>query len=547
MKVRSWFVCSGVASVVLSGVATASDWYVNVVSGSDANAGTSPALAWRTITHALAVTPVASADGQVIHVAPGTYSWASGESFPLIQRNAFRIVSDGGSAATILDAGGSSAVITSQFNTYSHPPAPGPLTRVEGFTLINAATGVVVAASSASAYLDCTDLRILGMTTAGATCGSGSSLPEWGSAGLTLRRTTIEGCALGARVTSGGSGSAGGAALSLYDCVVSNSGSDGVVLTISANGGSVRCERTQLVGNAGYGLLATHSNPMLGHVFTRASLVDSLIASNAAGGVRGICNGGGSLTSLGVDVARCTLAENGGIGLDVTRPSASAAAYTATLEGCLLYGNVDDIEQTAARPTLTSVRYCDIGDGDFAGASGNIAADPHFRDAAAHDYRLNWGSPCIDRADPAAAVGSPDLLGVLRPVDGDLDAVETSDIGAFEFTPLALAAPAHRGGEVLLEQWGPAGGRCVLYLSRSHFVSTPILTPFGEFELDPLAVRMLGSTPAGSGPPAIRRLPLPKDDALVGQQFRFQALTRSGLASPVAAWTNLVTVTILAP
>jgi uncharacterized repeat protein (TIGR02543 family) len=56
------------------------DYYVNVATGNDSNGGTTSATAFKTITRALSVATTA---GQRVNVAAGTYTAATGESFPL--------------------------------------------------------------------------------------------------------------------------------------------------------------------------------------------------------------------------------------------------------------------------------------------------------------------------------------------------------------------------------------------------------------------------------------------------------------------------------
>jgi len=72
----------------------------------------------------------------------------------------------------------------------------------------------------------------------------------------------------------------------------------------------------------------------------------------------------------------------------------------------------------------------------------NIATDPRFVDAAGGNFRLDAGSPCIDRGlnivdvDPAKAglqkLPETDLDGKARLVDGDGNGTAVVDIGAFE-------------------------------------------------------------------------------------------------------------------
>lgn len=81
------------------------------------------------------------------------------------------------------------------------------------------------------------------------------------------------------------------------------------------------------------------------------------------------------------------------------------------------------------------------GSANTPGTDG-IAADPVFRNALAHDYRLQASSPCINAGDPAVGFNDPDG--------------SRNDIGAFPFTP--EPDPLNR---VIV---GP-----VAYLDASHF------------------------------------------------------------------------------
>ncbi|MCX6376351.1 MAG: right-handed parallel beta-helix repeat-containing protein [Armatimonadetes bacterium] len=74
---------------------------------------------------------------------------------------------------------------------------------------------------------------------------------------------------------------------------------------------------------------------------------------------------------------------------------------------------------------------------DPTGANGNISLDPLFRNAVVGDYHLLWSSPCIDAG---TNVGAPptDLDGNPRPIDGNIDGLAVTDIGAYEVAPLRV-------------------------------------------------------------------------------------------------------------
>ena len=214
------------------------------------------------------------------------------------------------------------------------------------------------------------------------------------------------------------------------------------------------------------------------------------------------------------------------------------------MESSILFGNAGDYDIALNAHSTASASYGDVGDGHFAGSNGNIAVDPHFVDAANGDFRLRFGSPCIDVGDPATPTGVLDLAGNVRPIDGDLDTQERADIGAFEHAPLVLVTSGHLGTPLELDLWGPSNATTTVYFSRLAPVS-PMTTAFGEFDLNPASVGTLFTANLGANPPFVFHRPIPNNPLLVGRTFSFQALTSSPLAPQGFAYTNAVSFTVL--
>jgi hypothetical protein len=497
--------------------AWAGDWYVDAVSGNDANSGASPASAWRTITHAHATLPLGAIER--IHIAPGLYDAALGESFPISiigWHDKRQFVGDAGSANTVLDGGGASAVFqfSSAFATIT------PDTVIRGLSIRNAGVGIAAAIGNRSLLPVLTDLDV-------SACGTGISVTAGPSNYLfdvQVDRVHVHHCNEGLSI-SNSPPSAG--RVSVVDSAIDHHATFGVS---TGRGTELVLQRTRVEHNGAHGVITDDQ----GFANVQLGIEDCLVANNGANGIE-LANGL-PWTGTTATLARCTIANNAGSGV-----SAGGSFSSASLSSCIVYGNGDDLATAGGG---LSAQFCDIGDGDFAGSNGNFAADPLFVDAAGGDWRLSWGSPCAETGDPATAGGVLDLAGLARPIDGDLDTLERFDVGAHELAPLFTTGTGQAGTFLVFELWGPQGAPSTVYWTAQGLVP-PLATPYGELELFRRAATVFRATAAGSGPPVTIRRVIPHDPALYGRTFAFQAMTLSSAAPLGRALTNASEVTIV--
>ena len=209
-------------------------------------------------------------------------------------------------------------------------------------------------------------------------------------------------------------------------------------------------KRCTVVGNADHGMLAR-----VGGGFSRGyfTVRDCLVADNVGGGLRFETAGSWSGTKARLDatVNVSTIANNGPVGL-----SRNLWDTRVTVRNSTITGHTDDLLEMAA----DNVHYSDIGDGTHDGINGNISSDPLFVDAAAGDYRLQTGSPCIDAGDPAFTpeAGETDLEGNDRVLNGRVNmgayekpADTLPELAAIEPVPAPIEVENSTGGVVQVE------------------------------------------------------------------------------------------------
>ena len=389
---------------VLAAGGQASDWYVDATSGSNANSGTSPAQAWKTITHAVASTPTTGA--QTIHVAPGIYDSALGEVFPWVWRPSLSLVGDQGSAVThVFGSGAAPAIMLQSFKAGVAWFAPTN-TLLRGLHFQGGSAALSMYGDWGTIDPTLRDVRIDGMSADGIDLITFA--PMGGAfAKVVLEKVKISGSGIAVALTSH---SLSALDFKATDCSFSGSFGEGVFCFATAGPLNLTLELCRIEHSASYGLRIGGNN--LGSC--NVALDHTTIAHNH-GGIWAATSP--QFFQARVTATQCTIADNGGVGVRMDHGSPSNTA--ALLDSTIIHGHADDLAVThGTYPNATTVRYCEIGDGEGAGVQGNFQADPRFVNAPAGDYHLLPGSPCIDRANPAL------------PIENDCSG---PDVGAFPF------------------------------------------------------------------------------------------------------------------
>lgn len=402
----------------------------------------------------------ASANGDIVLVAPGTYNGAIN-----FLGKAITVASSGGPAATTIVGTAAGRVVTFATNESS-------ASTLQGFTITGGAGGIRCLRSSPR-ILNCV---ITGMTLATTFAnGGGTGAHVVADTAFSNASPIFDGCTFSNNILSGG-GRGGGI------LVETNSGSSTTTITNCrflnnfvlggpGSGGGGGGGGGVSIGRNGGGTLSPTITSCIfegNTAITGGGLqVDSASTVNISScrfvgntayfvGGSGQGLGGGALLFFATfNVTNCTFTENTALSAAVAyvlTPGTSANFQSCTFAGsvsptsgglvavgsgqlnvrsCIFWDIAPPMITTDGMPVV-NVTYSNASGPIFGGDSTNISADPHFVDPANGDYHIAANSPCVD-------AGSVGLIPIpATDLDGTARIVGTIDIGADEVPPLAL-------------------------------------------------------------------------------------------------------------
>ncbi|MCP3918456.1 MAG: DUF1565 domain-containing protein [bacterium] len=477
----------------------ANDWYVDASGGSSSNSGTAPTDAWPTITYALQ--QIGAGTGtDTIHVLPGVYDAVLGESFPLRVVDGLRIKGQQGPDVTIV-RGSTGFLLDAAIGSIA--------AEIEGLTIADASDGI-----------ECT-----------------KPAPPNGCIRLTVRDCVFVDChtsiAYGSHVWSFFCNSIDVEDVRFvrgsWGVRVEHQGFDDI------NVGVVRCtfEDTTIGVYMNAGEECIDSLTVGGCRFEGASSAITTTTSSSGQMFTGVNN---------TIVANCNRGMYAEYGALVSRSTFAYITNEAVDGGGTIRDSILSFNGTDLAGSYTVTNTNLGGGGPDVGHNGNISVDPLFRAPDRGDYRLGWGTGCVDAINPASG---NDHTGFPRGNDGDFDLVGAGDMGALELRTLDAPETVSIGGKLPIEFHGEVGNFTVLWLARSTQLPVADSTPFGERWLPLVLLELVTTEKVLTSDPVRHTVYVPDNPALIGMPFSFQALSRSSNAPAGSAWGDAVTVTVV--
>jgi hypothetical protein len=158
-------------------------------------------------------------------------------------------------------------------------------------------------------------------------------------------------------------------------------------------------------GNQLFGIDCHHSYPTISFCVVKNNYTAGVqVFSDAHPMIHAatICANGGSgiyCPDGGSSCLNCIIAGNAGYGIEF--------GYGDEVHYCDIWGNGEGVYQGTPPPEFALISTVNAN-GDSCDIYFNIFEDPAFVDTTWGDYRLQWGSPCIDAGDPDPHYIDPD-------------------------------------------------------------------------------------------------------------------------------------------
>jgi uncharacterized repeat protein (TIGR01451 family) len=410
-------------------------YYVDAVYGSDLDGDGSQDAPWRTVSYGLS--QVSGPDTE-LHVAPGVYNSALGETFPIVMKPGVQLIGTD-RTATILQGSTGAHIV--------HFPGTGFFTEttvIRGFKITNGNNGILVSGRTGTPSSPVIEdnwiadnaigVRVYAVSTQRAAPIIRHNLIEQNnSRGVDLYSgysgSRLTGWIIGNEIThnSGhgiycfvkGAGSSGSSSNSrcnpeVHDNRIAyNNGHGFHCDTDYAGECRINFNHNQFIANSGWGVGRQHVGTYL--MTNRPVFVNNLFAGNGSGGA--LFRSGDQPSFV-----NNTVAYNGPYGIRNGTP---------TVVNSIVWGHT----MQNLNVEVERVSYSNVGDNEYDGINNNLSVDPQFADPDNGDFHILGTSPLIDAGNSSAA-NLP-----LYDLDGDPRVLgATVDIGADETTPFTQIA-----------------------------------------------------------------------------------------------------------
>lgn len=355
----------------------------------------------------------ASVSGDTVQIAAGTYSGSGNYNLDL-KGKAITVISTSGPSATIIDCKGVGRGFYLHSGETTAARISGLTIRggkptIPNYTYLDNGGGILIDSSNPTI-----DNCVLTANEAG--WGGGIAVMHSNYADTSLTQPVIKGCTFSGNTAMNGGGLSVSNAVPLVQWITveQNTASHGAGVFWGGGGNSLP------VGVIQNAIILQNSAPSYGMgggiavEYANLEVRDSLIAENSAsqyGGGISYHNYSGKLTLVGNTIAGNVSPQGRSLQLY------AATGNQVTISNSILYNGGNELYDDFSSGTSTNVitiSYSDVY-GGYAG-TGNLNADPLFKDTAAGDYHLLLKSPCRNTGDPAyvALTGETDMDGDAR-------------------------------------------------------------------------------------------------------------------------------------